>query len=408
MRWSPALFAALLVAVGVVQPLAVAHATDALGAGGGSDAAVGSAPRATLTPPNTTAMLPLPGGARTAFVTPTVALSPALRSQYGDLASGLSRYALDERLAAARSPDARRDVLYAALSRASRRVDRLGERERTARGAFANGTVAPDAYVRTLAELDAASSEFDPLVARVLAATDNVSETDAVERRARLLRADFAVLGGPVRSHVDRALQGRAERGRVYVAATRDGVVLSMVANGTYVREIYRADNRDAATGATDVGTARDRFTDLYPWAANHSAESLTRRVDADTFRFTSRHSHGTLVSYLDGSTSAVYREVQYLSLAAVPTYPAVRSRRSDLSVAVNRTYPGGPLRVRVLEDGAPVDATVRVNGTVVDRTGEDGVLWTVSPAHEFVVTVSRGDVQLPVIVAPVRDGSEG
>ncbi|MFC7136385.1 hypothetical protein ACFQRB_07220 [Halobaculum litoreum] len=86
--------------------------------------------------------------------------------------------------------------------------------------------------------------------------------------------------------------------------------------------------------------------------------------------------------------------EHQRVRLAGIETGPSV-TRTLDLTLRVNRTFPGGPLRVEVVDPrtGEPVDAVVKIQpddgaSTEVGSTGADGVLWTVSPQTGFVVTV--------------------
>ena len=74
----------------------------------------------------------------------------------------------------------------------------------------------------------------------------------------------------------------------------------------------------------------------------------------------------------------------------------------------MNRTYPGGPLRVRLTqaETGDPVDANVTIGrdggeSRLVGATGDDGELWTVSPGSRFTVTAIRGNSVVLVTISP-------
>jgi len=106
-----------------------------------------------------------------------------------------------------------------------------------------------------------------------------------------------------------------------------------------------------------------------------------------------------------------VFMERQRVDLDAVSAGEAT-TRTLDLTLTVNRTFPGGPLRVAVIDPrtGDPVDAVVKIGregGESVDvgTTGDDGTLWTVSPRGEFVVTaVEVGSTEVSTVSVTPTD----
>jgi hypothetical protein len=187
-----------------------------------------------------------------------------------------------------------------------------------------------------------------------------------------------------------------------------------------YVREAYLPDERAAGApdqffrnGQYQLEDAQDRARELYPWAFdNQLAFSVGSRTGAPflylagVYSVTVDHRQGTprngdLITYVDGGTTEVFREVQYLSVDDVPTAIPRTNTSDGLVLQVNRTYAGGPLEVSVRdsETNASVSATVYVDGKRVGHTGADGRLWTVTPRDPFVVEATTGDrsVEVPI-----------
>jgi hypothetical protein len=124
-------------------------------------------------------------------------------------------------------------------------------------------------------------------------------------------------------------------------------------------------------------------------------------------YSVTVKHPHGSFSAYLDGGTEKIFKEVQQKRLTGdtpLPTGPSVTNSSENLTVTVNRTYAGGPLRVELTnETGAPVSGEVRIDGELVGRTNADGLLWTLSPADRFEVTASYDFRTVNLTATPVQ-----
>jgi hypothetical protein len=191
-------------------------------------------------------------------------------------------------------------------------------------------------------------------------------------------------------------------------------VVLATVSgsefNRQYVREAYLPEVRDP--GGTDqfrtdrgydLEAARTRASELYPWTFENAGPTSTGLRTGEPYLYragvysvTVDHPHGAagqgdLVTYIDGASGEVFREVQLKDLSEVPTAEPRVNRSAGLYVAVNRTHPGGPVAVFVRSNatGSPVDASVAIDGEPIGRTGSDGQLWTVAPRTAFTVRVT-------------------
>ena len=308
----------------------------------------------------------------------------------------------------------RRTVVSRTHERLDERIATLERRERQVLQRYNRGAISTGTYLRELAAIDAGADSLSPAVGQLYQYTQvivgsSVSTADVSELKARLVG-----LNGPVRERVKRAMRGETSTERVYVSTSETGVVLSTIVgeefDRQFVREVYLPDER--APGAPDQffrdgeyrlsPDVQDRASELYPWAfdnqlslsiAGTGAPFLYR---AGVYSVAVDHSHGTardgdLVTYIDGGTTEAFREVQYLSLDAIPTADPQTNRSSGLLVQVNRTYAGGPLetRVRDSETSDPVAATVRIDGDRIGETGPDGRLWTVTPRDPFLVNAT-------------------
>ncbi|MFB6106917.1 MAG: hypothetical protein ABEJ70_08085 [Halobacteriaceae archaeon] len=356
-----------------------------------------------VTPSNTTAVLRSAAGGRAEFVSPSVDLSVALGGQRADLDARFRTYALNERYETSDSAAGRRALLSASLDRVEDRLGDVTADERRTRRAYVNGTTTGADYLATLSRLSATAGELQRRLTQVQNYARRVPDTQRIEQRAARDEAELVMLQGPVRARATEAFEGTSRPDRFYLAASRTGVALSRLddRNGTYVREAAdRANFRPAVQTRPSEREMLDRIDALYPWGWNHSSHVFSES-GRGIYRVVITHDHGQLTAYIDGSTRNVFSEVQTKFVGGLPTGPGTAVRRGDGALAVNRTYPGGPLRVLATNaTGAPRDAVVRVNGTVVGETGDDGVLWTVGPSGQYVVSATTPDGETVTLIA--------
>ena len=215
------------------------------------------------------------------------------------------------------------------------------------------------------------------------------------------VRTDTVRYTGPVAEEAGAAVTGGDRTGEVFVAVSGDGMALSTIRDGTYVREILRTDARDAAVGGVDLDAAQSRIAELYPWAWAHKGDVSINTVGQDVFRFQLSHGHGVLNSLLDTSSGNVYREIQTKSLSSLPTVAGPSTTVGNVTLLASHPRAGAPLQIQVVnETGAPVRATVTANGSTLGTTAEDPV-WMLTPSQQFTVTAQVGDDSLELIVNP-------
>lgn len=359
---------------------------------------------------NTTARIVLPNYRvqQATFETVTVGMGAALQSGADDARSEHRRVAIEREFAAADSVSERRSVVDGALIGLEARSDALVNREQAAFHAYAEGNITTDAVVRRLARIDARAREIEATLSLVRSLTRRIPTRD-FQGRITTVRGEVEPLRGPVRQRVAQSLAGERGATRVHVVAAETGVVLSTLADGQYVREATDWWHRNA-TGDRRLETSIDalnRAGDLYPWVVSQRGSNRVDWRGTGIWRWEATHSQGRLTSYIDASTRDAFRETQRLRVADMPTTMVLASTGSGLRVELQRTYPGGPLRVLV-EDAATdavVDARVSVGGHELGHIGADGLVVTLEPRPPYTVNVTGADGSLFVRVErPIED----
>lgn len=306
-------------------------------------------------------------------------------------AERMETIALRQRVEAAETNDERQRRILDGMNELEKQVVTLRTDQRTAISAYASGNIdARMLYVR-LAQIQ---TQAETLEHRLDVLTRLAAETEGTTidgNRVEPLRYDIRSFTGPVREHAAKALRGDVPPTRVFAAATERSIVLTAIIDGEYVREVYRGDLRTNSGGSADV-IAQNVTSRSYPeiWEAQTNTEGLG---SGPTFVYDIPYPGGRLTAFIDGGSERVFKEYQRIRLENVSTGEA-RTRTIDLTLRVNRTYAGGPLRIEVLDPDTnePVDAAIRIatNGqgsTRIGMTEDDGVLWTVAPRGSFVVT---------------------
>jgi hypothetical protein len=424
-------------------------ATLPLGAGASAAArpapAAAPSPTVALAPPAAdTAAPPVTGGrnttaylaieatdvATTRFETVSIDVAGATALDAAELEGRYSYFVLVESFTAAGTPAERGVAVELALARLDDRVTALERRERGALAAFNAGDMTTGTYLRELAAIDARADELSRSLTQLYEFVDSMRDPPVSPARIAELKTRLVGLRGPVRDRVGETMTGSAPPLRVFVETSDTAVVLATVTgsefNRQYVREAYlpSARNPDGTDRfrtdrGYDLEAARSRASELYPWTFDNAGPTSTGLRTGEPYLYragvysvTVDHPHGTatqgdLVTYIDGATGEVFREVQFKDLSEVPTGEPRVNRSEGLELAVNRTHAGGPISIRVRENvtGVPASATVSVDGEPVGVTGSDGRLWTIAPRESFTVTATTGDRN--VTVGPLLPDAE-
>ncbi|GAA0648473.1 DUF7094 domain-containing protein [Salarchaeum japonicum] len=397
---SLALAALLLLAT----PLAVAAADDpALAESSTADAQ--TAATVVGLSENTSRVLALPDAQRSNFTTPDASVMASLRMDTAAATWTLSRESLAQKLAAAGTQAERQRVLENATENAAAAVDRLLERERAARQAYLDGDSTAERYATTLGELQTRADALlsyigprnDPAPNSLLSYADRGSD---LRSTLFALQAEVTPLVTDPGASAARAVRGGLGD-RLSVLAAPSGFALSTIADGLYQRTVYRTDLLDE-NGAREVSSSElDSILDaLYPWARGGDGFVSSGRYQFGGYAYRARitHLHGTILSYMDASSGQPYHETRETALSVVATDPGWTNASGNYTLAVNRSYPGGPLRVSVTHDGSAVSVPITIDGERVGTTGvEDGVLWTLAPRGEFAVTTTVAGEELRV-----------
>ncbi|WP_277553714.1 DUF7096 domain-containing protein [Halobaculum limi] len=402
MRATPVLLAALLVCAAVG-----ASALPAADRGASSlDAAATATPAATTATANATSSLNETGTIRilslgangsVAAGIDVVSIDAGTATSFGANASAarIRTIALRERITDANTSDERQKRILDGLNEVEKDLITLHTRQREALAAYASGDLTAKELLVELGRIRATASVLTDrveLMGQLAADTDEFTLDD---NRVFPLLYDLRTFDGPVRSRTVAALNGEERAStRVYVAATAESVTLSTIDDGQYVREAFRGDLRERDGSGINEEVAQNVTAQSYPeiWAA--TGGSISGQGSGGTFQFDLRYPNGTLTAFVGGGSEQVFLEHHRMDLDGVET-GAAATRTLDLTVHVNRTFPGGPLRINVTEPNSddPVNAVVKVGregseSPEIGTTGDDGVLWTVSPRGEFVVTV--------------------
>ena len=342
---------------------------------------------------------------RTALDRRTVDLGPALSFAANGSSYRLATLSTLERVESTEDPDVRRRLVLEAVGELEAGVETLRAAQREAIAAYAAGDVTARGLLIRLAHVDARARALDERRARLAAiAADSEALTEADEDRISAVRVVLDTFHGPVREHVVSVLRGEAPPTRFYVAAGPDSVVLSMIRDDQYVREVFRGDLRGVDGREVGIEGATDAFRRAYPVVYDTLLNNTTDvSGQAGTFRVQLRHSRGALVAYVDGGSGRVFREFQTRPLSTFGRNDSVRSTRDGYRLFVNRTYAGGPMRVSVIDaaTGAPANFTITMGppqgeSTTVGPTGSDGVLWTLAPTGQFTVVAIDGTTVVP------------
>lgn len=304
----------------------------------------------------------------------------------------------------------RRSRIRGAVKDIDKSVERLRGRERRAIAAYGEGDISGRELLVRLASIQARAAVLGDRLDRLTAAAEETEGFELNDERVTDIRFRLRAFEGPIRERMVAVLRGEAPPTRVYVATGEEAFTLSTVVGAEYVRETYRGDRRGNATGDITPDAAAQVVQRSYPtiWATR-TPSATDGLGSGSTFVFEVPHDRGELTAYVDGSTGEVFKAVQTRPTDTYADRPSVTNQLNGLNLTVNRTYPGGPLRVHVENrNGEPVsNATVRLDAqnasksVVVGRTDGNGDLWTLSPRGQFGVSAVVGDRPVVVTLEP-------
>ncbi|POG56739.1 DUF7094 domain-containing protein [Haloferax marisrubri] len=316
-----------------------------------------------------------------------------------------------ERIESAADDSTRQQLILDEINSIEQRAIALQSTQRTAIEQFNAGELTARELLVRLARIDA---EARGLNERRVALHELATETpDFSINSGRLaaLERELDTFTGPVRRHVVSVMTGQSEAARFSVRTSESGVVLSVVADGEYVRESFRADLRDRDQSSVTYEEALDIVANNYPIIySSRAAQNGTNVISAgDSHRVRINYNNGQLTAYVDAGSGQVFKESQSRPLGSISTGTAATEIKDGLRLTVNRTYPGGPLRIQLneTESDAPVDANVTIGleasqeSTLLGHTGADGTLWTVSPSSPYTITVIRGNSAVVLTTSP-------
>lgn len=355
-------------------------------------------------------MLTLEPGQQGDFVTPSIDVSAALTIGHERGAERIRRETLVARLDEASNETAKQRILFLAATDIKRSATTLREHECASRLAYRNGSSTVDDYARRLAINAARGQQLRLSIRTIGRLAETVPE---ITIRDRILETRLIGLDGPVRERIRSTLDGSGAGSRIHVMASRNGTVLATFDDrGRYLREAYRGDRWTRNTvGETTLPGIVGRIRDTYPMAYNRSTStSFTGGLGRGIYAATLQLSSGTLEAHLDADTGKVFYEVRAGSPESMASDSVSTARTDTLRLVVNRSVPGGPLRIATIdsESGTPVDRPVVVDGRAL-RTGPDGVLWTLTPDDpQFSIRVATDDGPVAVTVRPLPSDPNG
>lgn len=275
------------------------------------------------------------------------------------------------------------------------RVEDLQTREEDALQQYSEGELSTTEFVTVLALVHEEAQGIEMRLDGV----DRLDDQRTFSNRTIASKVVLQRLQGPVRERVGAAIAAEEPPMDVYVEATHDGVVLSTLDDGEYVREAHAHWNvDDDPDRRISHSEATNRFENRYPWAWG-ATDISSRGIGGDLlYQGSVSHEQGKLTTYIDGGSGDVIIEYQYLEIDAMPISQTVVAEGDGPDVTLERTYAGGPARI---ETGT--DAEVKIDGEHVATT-EDGDVWIVEPRPPYELSVTANGEPTNVTV----DGQAG
>jgi hypothetical protein len=341
----------------------------------------------------------------------SIDLGPAVGFASNVTTVRLNTLAMVDRIDSAESTAERRRLVREELDSLEARYRTLETRQSSAISAYAAGRIAPRELMRQLAVVDAHARALENRRSQ-LATLARETEPDPVDpNRLATLQLQLLTLTGPVRQEAADVFRGASPATQFYVAGGVESVVLTAIRNGTYVREAYRPDLRtsnDSGPGRFTTEDALEVTAESFPTAWQLKGNSTEVIGSGNLYFVNLPHERGTLNAFIDGRTGRVFKTYQRRQLSTMTATDQVSDQKDGLRLRLNRTYPGGPMRVNLTTEstGQPVRANITVGlegseSRLVGQTDADGHLWTLAPRGQYTVTAIRGNSVVFVSTTP-------
>jgi len=425
-RWFPALLAVLVVAATASGSPALALPSDSSPVVQTENESVVPADRQQSAPvvgvPNTSSYLALPASdVRTdQFGTARLDVAGAVDAESAQLHDEFLVTRVFQSFRNADDDRERTAILRTGADEIEARNEALQDlQDRTIRE-YNRGSISTTLFLRRLAVIDTRARQLNRVVDRVireLGSSPTYSLPNSLRTRYQNLRAQPSIIQGPNRERIGTAITGAQSSATVYIETSTDGIALARASGNSYTREAYvgaefggPGDDQFTRDDQAPISAAYDQARELYPWTIDNdiTVPSASGFGNTSVYRITVDHTQGTLVSFLEGRTTNVFRETQDKRLSAIPTVTNATNATEQLRIVANRTHPSGPMEISVTRFNSTetLDARITVDDHFVGRTGDDGRLWAVEPAGSVTVTAvtdegERVTLQLsPVIMS--------
>lgn len=338
-----------------------------------------------------------------------VDLGPALGFATNATSARLSTLSTIDRVQRV-EPDARERAIQNALSRIESDIETLRQREQAAIKAYSDGKISPRTLLVRLARIHIRAEALAEQRTQLVKIADETEGVDLNQGRLAVLERRIDALTGPVRAEAVAVLQAKSPPSRFYIETGPESVVLSTLIGDTYVREAFRGDRYKQGGSDIDPERALTIVSESYPviWETRQNNTEVTG--SQGNYLVSVPHKRGQLLAFVDGGSKSVYKEFQQRPLATMDDFEGVSAAKDGLRLTVNRSYPGAPLHVRLIdvETGQPVNANITIGqgdreSELIGQTGSDGELWTLSPRGQYTITAIRGNSVVVLTVDPAE-----
>lgn len=314
------------------------------------------------------------------------------------------RLTFEEQFNGATETTEQREVVEDTIRDIERESRSIEQRQAEVYEGYGNGTIDRNELVRSLLRLNAVAERQEERinsVVQTVSASPDISLRSDTEDRIDAINSNPILRTPPVEERLRTATDGTGDPVVAYAQSDGDALVLATISGNTHLRQANVLSEQDGSGidqfGTADAGwfdAANERVAVLYPWAWTNLEGGGGDILSGLPYYFVDiRHPHGTLELFFDGTNENVFREHQINDASAIPTTESARDTTETVEVAVETTYPTGPMRIAVSDPAsdAPVIGAITVNDQHIGVT-DDGQLRAVQPVGEFTVEVATPD----------------